>query len=180
MQYPVHTSGDRAVVIGSGFGGLAAAVRLRARGYRVTVLEALDQPGGRARVFRRGGFTFDAGPTVITAPHLLAELFELAGRSLADHVNLVPVEPFYRIQFPDRTTFDYSSDEDRLLEQIRALSPDRKSTRLNSSHVKISYAVFCLKKKKATTAPPRAQRAPRLPRAGPLRPHPTPGPVIGP
>ncbi|HEU4879738.1 MAG TPA: NAD(P)-binding protein, partial [Gemmatimonadaceae bacterium] len=69
----------KAVVIGSGFGGLAAAVRLRVMGYEVTVLEALDQPGGRARVFRRDGFVFDAGPTVITAPYLFEELFELAG-----------------------------------------------------------------------------------------------------
>jgi phytoene desaturase len=116
-------SGDRAVVVGSGLGGLAAAVRLRVRGYRVTVLEALDQHGGRARVFREGGFTFDAGPTVITAPHLLEELFALAGRSLADSVELVPVDPFYRILFGDGTSFDYVGDEARLLDGIAALSP---------------------------------------------------------
>jgi phytoene desaturase len=114
---------ERAVVIGSGFGGLAAAVRLRMRGYRVTVLEALDQPGGRARVFRRDGYTFDAGPTVITAPYLLEELFALAGRSMADYVRLVPVDPFYRILFHDGSTFDYVGDEERLLAQIAALSP---------------------------------------------------------
>src|SRR5690606_15101303 len=102
----MNGSSDRAVVIGSGLGGLAAAVRLRARGYRVTVLEALDQPGGRARVFREGGFTFDAGPTVITAPYLLEELFALAGRTLADYVRLVPIDPFYRILFPNGETFD--------------------------------------------------------------------------
>jgi phytoene desaturase len=90
---------NRAVVIGSGFGGLAAAVRLRARGYRVTVLEALDQPGGRARVFRQDGFTFDAGPTVITAPYLLDELFALLGRDSRDYFELMPVDPFYRIMF---------------------------------------------------------------------------------
>jgi phytoene desaturase len=116
-------SGDRAVVIGSGFGGLAAAVRLRVRGYRVVVLEALDQPGGRARVFRRGGFTWDAGPTVITAPYLLEELFALAGRRMRDFVELVPVDPFYRILFADGSTFDYVGDEERLLAQIEALSP---------------------------------------------------------
>jgi phytoene dehydrogenase-like protein len=71
---------SRAVVIGGGFGGLAAAVRLRARGYAVPVVEALDQPGGRARGFRRDGFTFDAGPTVVAAPYLPDELFALAGR----------------------------------------------------------------------------------------------------
>jgi phytoene desaturase len=89
----------------------------------VTVLEALDQPGGRARVFRRGGFTFDAGPTVITAPYLLEELFALVGRRMRDYVELVPVDPFYRILFPDGSTFDYVGDEERLLAQIRAISP---------------------------------------------------------
>jgi phytoene desaturase len=113
----------RAVVIGSGFGGLAAAVRLRAMGYGVQVLEALDQPGGRARVFRRDGFTFDAGPTVITAPHLLEELFTLSGRQMRDYVELMPVDPFYRVVFQDGTHFDYVGDEERLLAQIEALSP---------------------------------------------------------
>jgi phytoene desaturase len=108
----------RAVVIGSGFGGLAAAVRLRAMGWDVTVLEALDQPGGRARVFERDGFTFDAGPTVITAPHLIAELFELVGRDPRDYYSLVPVDPFYRILFDDGSALDYTGDEERLLEQI--------------------------------------------------------------
>jgi phytoene desaturase len=108
----------RAVVIGSGFGGLAAAVRLRSRGYAVTVVEALDQPGGRARVFRQGGFTFDAGPTVITAPYLLDELFECAGRSARDYFELMPVDPFYRILFHDGSTFDYVGDDERLLAQI--------------------------------------------------------------
>jgi phytoene desaturase len=114
---------ETAVVIGSGFGGLAAAVRLRAMGWRVVVLEALDQPGGRARVFRQDGFTFDAGPTVITAPYLLEELFALVGRSLADYAELVPVDPFYRILFHDGASFDYVGDEERLLEQIRRLNP---------------------------------------------------------
>jgi phytoene desaturase len=114
---------QRAVVIGTGFGGLAAAIRLHKKGYEVTVLEALDQPGGRARVFRREGFTFDAGPTVITAPYLLEELFELVGRSMDDYLTLVPVDPFYRILFHDGGTFDYVGDEERLIAQIEALSP---------------------------------------------------------
>src|SRR5688572_14689469 len=117
------TSGSKVVVIGSGFGGLAAAIRLRVRGHEVTVLEALDQPGGRARVFRRNGFTFDAGPTVITAPHLIEELFTLAGRDMRDYVKLVPVDPFYRVMFHDGTTFDYVGDEERLIEQIRTFEP---------------------------------------------------------
>jgi phytoene desaturase len=107
-----------AVVVGSGFGGLAAAVRLRVMGWRVVVLEALSQPGGRARVFHRDGFTFDAGPTVITAPHLIAELFELAGRDPRDYYALAPVDPFYRILFDDGATLDYVGDEARLLDQI--------------------------------------------------------------
>ena len=113
----------RAVVIGAGFGGLAAAVRLHALGYAVTVLEALDQTGGRARTFRRDGFTFDAGPTVITAPYLLDELFTLVGRDARDYFQLVAVDPFYRILFDDGATFDYVGDEERLLANIRELSP---------------------------------------------------------
>jgi phytoene desaturase len=113
----------RAVVIGSGFGGLAAAVRLRARGYAVTVVEALDQPGGRARVFRQDGFTFDAGPTVITAPYLLDELFALAGRDPRDYFELMPVDPFYRILYHDGSVFDYVGDDERLFAQIAAFEP---------------------------------------------------------
>jgi len=119
----VTTRASRAVVIGAGFGGLAAAVRLRARGYDVTLLEALDQPGGRARVFAQDGFTFDAGPTVITAPYLFDELFALVGRDARDYFELVPVDPFYRILFHDGGSFDFVGDEERLLAQIAAMSP---------------------------------------------------------
>ena len=115
--------GRHAVVIGAGFGGLAAALRLRAMGYRVTLCEALDQPGGRARVFRQDGFTFDAGPTVITAPYLFARAVRAVRPRLADHVELMPVDPFYRIQFHDGESFDYVGDEERLLEQIRRFNP---------------------------------------------------------
>lgn len=111
------------VVVGSGFGGLAAAVRLRAMGHRVLLLEANEQHGGRGAVFRQDGFAFDAGPTVITAPYLLDELFQLVGRDPADYYELVPVDPFYRVKFQDGSVFDYVGDEDRLIEQIRAMSP---------------------------------------------------------
>lgn len=114
---------SRAVVIGSGFGGLAAAVRLRVRGYDVTVLEALGQPGGRARVFRQDGFTFDAGPTVITAPYLLEELFALAGRDMREYFELMPVDPFYRILFHDGSTFDYVGEDERLYAEIAKFEP---------------------------------------------------------
>jgi phytoene desaturase len=113
----------RAVVMGAGLGGLAAAVRLRALGLRVDVVEALPDPGGRARVFRRDGFIFDAGPTVITAPYLLDELFRLTGRDPDDYYELVPVDPFYRILFPGGEQFDFVGDEEGLLEQIAAFEP---------------------------------------------------------
>jgi phytoene desaturase len=112
-----------AVVIGSGFGGLAAAVRLGARGYRVTVLERLAEPGGRASVFRQDGFTFDAGPTIVTAPHLFEELWALCGRRLADDVTLVPIDPFYRIRFQDGTTFNYTGDAERMRAEVARFSP---------------------------------------------------------
>ncbi|MBX3269165.1 MAG: phytoene desaturase [Sandaracinaceae bacterium] len=120
---PVTERSPHAVVIGAGLGGLAAAVRLGARGYRVTVLDRLDQPGGRARVFREGGFVFDAGPTVITAPFLLEELFRLAGEELSSRIDLREVTPFYRIRFHDGSVFDYTGDADAMRAQIRALSP---------------------------------------------------------
>lgn len=112
-----------ALVIGSGFGGLAAAVRLRAKGYQVTVLEAGPGHGGRARVFQKDGFTFDAGPTVVTAPYLFDELFEALGARREDYVTFKPVDPFYRCSFADGSHFDYVGDEERLLAQIQLLSP---------------------------------------------------------
>jgi phytoene desaturase len=112
-----------AVVIGSGFGGLAAAVRLGARGYRVTVLEKLDAPGGRAYVYRQDGFTFDAGPTIVTAPFLLEELWQLCGRRLADDVELRPVSPYYRIRFDDGEVFEYSGDPDAMRAEVARVAP---------------------------------------------------------
>lgn len=120
---PRHGSPGRAAVIGSGFGGLAAAVRLQAMGFETTCFEARDKPGGRAYVYEDDGFVFDAGPTVITAPHCLDELFGLAGRSTDDYVELMPVHPMYRLQWSDGTTFDYSSNEGELIREIERLSP---------------------------------------------------------
>ncbi len=114
----------QAVVIGSGFGGLAAAIRLGARGYRVTVLERLDAPGGRAYVFRQDGFTFDAGPTIVTAPFLLEELWALCGRRLADDVELRALDPFYRIRFDDGETLDCSADPDEMRREVGRISPN--------------------------------------------------------
>jgi phytoene desaturase len=112
-----------AVVIGSGFGGLAAAVRLGARGYRVTVLEKLDAPGGRAYVHRQDGFTFDAGPTVITAPFMFEELWALCGRRMADDIDLRPVAPYYRIRFDDGECFDYSGDAAVMRAEVARFAP---------------------------------------------------------
>jgi phytoene desaturase len=112
-----------AVVLGAGFGGLAAAVRLGARGYRVTVVDRQDAPGGRAYVRHRDGFTFDSGPTVITAPHLFEELWSLAGRRLADDVDLRPVTPFYRIRWDDGVVFDYTGDAAAMREEVARLDP---------------------------------------------------------
>jgi phytoene desaturase len=114
----------RAVVIGSGFGGLAAAIRLRARGYDTTVLEMRDKPGGRAYVFEDRGFTYDAGPTIITAPFLIDELFGLAGRKTEEYVPIVPVTPYYRIVFHDGRVFDYTGNEAEIVEQIKRFNPD--------------------------------------------------------
>jgi phytoene desaturase len=111
-------------VIGAGLGGLAAGIRLAARGYDVTAVDRLEQAGGRARVFRDRGFTFDAGPTVVTAPFLFEELWALCGRRLADDVDLRPVDPFYRIRFDDGRTFDYTGDAACMRAEVARLSPD--------------------------------------------------------
>lgn len=113
----------RAVIIGSGFGGLAAAVRLHARGYEPIVLERLSSPGGRAIVREREGFIFDSGPTVITAPWLFEELWQLCGKRLADDIDLRPVSPFYRIRFDDGTLFDYTGDAAQMRAEVAKLSP---------------------------------------------------------
>ena len=110
-------------VIGSGFGGLAVAIRLQAAGHRVTLLEQRDRPGGRAYVYEQDGFTFDAGPTVITDPSSLEELFTAGGRRMADYVDLMPVSPFYRLLWEDGVGFDYVNDQAELDRQIEQLNP---------------------------------------------------------
>ena len=122
MTFP--RSAPIAVVIGSGFGGLATAIRLSVQGYCVKVLEKLDKPGGRAYVYEQDGFTFDAGPTIITAPFLLEELWTLCGKRFADDVDLRPMDPFYRIRFHDGTHFDYSGDPQAMLEEVARFSPE--------------------------------------------------------
>ncbi|MDP4733627.1 MAG: FAD-dependent oxidoreductase, partial [Limnohabitans sp.] len=113
-----------AVVIGSGFGGLAAAIRLSVKGYEVKVFEKLDAPGGRAYVHHQDGFTFDAGPTIITAPFLLEELWALCGKSFSDDVKLVAMDPFYRVRFSDGTWFDYNGDSEHMRAEVARFEPD--------------------------------------------------------
>jgi phytoene desaturase len=112
-----------AIVIGAGFGGLALAIRLQSAGIATTIVEARDKPGGRAYVWHQDGHTFDAGPTVITDPDCLQQLWALSGQDMAADVTLQPVTPFYRLLWNDGTAFDYSNDDEQLFKQIAALNP---------------------------------------------------------
>ncbi len=112
-----------AVVIGAGFGGLALAIRLQSAGVQTTLVEGRDKPGGRAYYWERDGFVFDAGPTVITAPEALQELWQLTGRDMAEDVTLQAVSPFYRLNWPDGTNFDYTNDDVLLRSEIAKLDP---------------------------------------------------------
>lgn len=112
------------VVIGSGFGGLSAAIRLQASGHNVTILEKRDKLGGRAYVYEQDGFKFDGGPTIITAPWLIDEMFEIAGKKTADYVELIKLDPFYNIRWEDGTVFHYNDDRETLLNEIKKIAPD--------------------------------------------------------
>lgn len=113
----------RAAVIGSGFGGLTLAVRLQATGIDTTLIEKRDRPGGRAYVYEDGDYTFDAGPTIITAPECLEEVFSAAGRAMSDYAELIPVMPFYRLYWEDGYRFDYSNDLEAINAQIAQKNP---------------------------------------------------------
>ncbi len=113
----------RIIVVGAGLGGLAAAIRLRVQGHEVLIVEGRDQAGGRAGVFRQDGFVFDAGPTIITAPQLIEELFTLAGRSMEDYVRLLPIDPFYRVRFHDGSHVDWAGTDEQREAAIATLSP---------------------------------------------------------
>ncbi|MEM9617868.1 MAG: phytoene desaturase [Pseudomonadota bacterium] len=115
---PMNSNQKHAVVIGSGVGGLATAARLAAKGYRVTVLEKLDAPGGRAYVYRQDGFTFDAGPTIITAPYIFDSLWEDCGGKFSDDVTLRPCDPFYQIRFDDGSVFNYCADREKMRAEV--------------------------------------------------------------
>ncbi|MCS7152419.1 MAG: phytoene desaturase family protein [Bacteroidia bacterium] len=113
----------KVVIIGAGFGGLSLGLRLQARGYEVTVLDKQSQPGGHAVRLQERGYTFDMGPSLITAPELIEELFRLAGKRMEDYLTLVPLDPYYRIYFWDGSFLDYTGDAERMKAQIAALSP---------------------------------------------------------
>ena len=113
----------RACIIGAGFGGLALAIRLQSAGIATTIVEARDKLGGRAYMWEREGHTFDAGPTVITDPACLRELWALTGQDIAQDVDLMPVMPFYRLQWTDGSHFDYSNDEAHLRAEINRVAP---------------------------------------------------------
>lgn len=115
---------SRAAIIGSGFGGLATALRLQAAGMETVVYEARDKPGGRAYVYEDQGFIYDGGPTVITAPNIFDELFAVTGARLADYVEFLPVDPFYRLLWEDGDCFDYRGDSESMIRQIRERNPE--------------------------------------------------------
>ena len=115
---------NKLIVVGSGFGGIAAALRMRAKGYEVTLLEKQADLGGRARVFTKDGFTYDAGPTVVTAPYLFNELFSLFKKNIEDYVKIVPLDLWYRFVFNDGSVFNYSGNENEMESQISKISND--------------------------------------------------------
>ena len=114
----------KSIVIGSGFGGIAAALRLRAKNHEVTLIEKHPDLGGRARVFKKNGFTFDGGPTVITAPYLINELFDLFKKDPKDYIKLTPLKIWYQFIFEDKTKFNYSGNESEMKNQIQNINKE--------------------------------------------------------
>ena len=112
------------IVIGSGFGGLAASLRLKAKGYKVILIEKHPDLGGRARVFKKGDFIYDGGPTVITAPYLFEELFSIFNKKISDYVKIVPLDLWYRFVFSDGDAFDYNGSDKSMEEQVKRFNPD--------------------------------------------------------
>ncbi|NIS38781.1 phytoene desaturase [Candidatus Saccharibacteria bacterium] len=114
---------NRVIVIGSGFGGLAAAIRLQARGYSVTIMEKNEKIGGHAYQFRKNGYTFDMGPSLITAPDIIDRIFKSAGRQMTDYLDLIYLDPFYRIYYHDGTLLDYSGNSEKMKSQMAKFNP---------------------------------------------------------
>jgi len=130
----------KSIIIGSGFGGIAAALRLKAKNHQVILIEKHPDLGGRARVFKKNGFTFDGGPTVITAPHLIEELFGLFNKSAKDYINLTPLKTWYRFIFEDGMKFDYSGDENKMKSQIKEIN--EKDVKGYEELVKFTKKIF--------------------------------------
>ena len=123
----MNSKSKKVIVIGSGFGGIAAALRLKAKKFNVTLIEKHSDLGGRARVFKKNQFTFDGGPTVITAPYLIYELFELFNKDPKDYINIIPLKTWYRFLFDDGSSFDYSGNESEMINQIQKINRNIKS-----------------------------------------------------
>jgi len=130
----------KSIIIGSGFGGIAAALRLKAKNHQVILIEKHPDLGGRARVFKKNGFTFDGGPTVITAPHLIEELFGLFNKSAKDYIDLTPLKTWYRFIFEDGMKFDYSGDENQMKSQIKEIN--EKDVKGYEELVKFTKKIF--------------------------------------
>jgi len=130
----------KSIVIGSGFGGIAAALRLKAKNHEVTLIEKQKDLGGRARVFKKNGFIFDAGPTVITAPHLINELFELFNKDPKNYIKITPLNTWYRFIFEDGMKFDYSGNEDQMKDQIGKI--DKNDVKGYENLVKFTKKIF--------------------------------------
>ncbi|MEM6811309.1 MAG: phytoene desaturase family protein [Pseudomonadota bacterium] len=145
------TNNKKAIVIGSGFGGIGAALRTRAKGYDVTILEQCENIGGRAQTYHKDGFKHDAGPTVITAPFLFDELYELFGKKREDYIEFVPLDPWYRFVFEDGTVFDYAQEIDDLLNNISALSEEDKNNYLDL--LKMSEEIYNIGFEKLSDVP---------------------------
>ena len=120
----MESNSKKVIIIGAGFGGIATALRLRAKKYEVTLIEKHQDLGGRARVFKKNGFIFDGGPTVITAPYLINELFELFNKNSKDYINIVPLKTWYRFIFDNGLSFDYSGNENEMKKQIKKINED--------------------------------------------------------
>ena len=116
----------RVVVIGSGFGGIAAALRMKSKGHDVTLIEKQNDLGGRARVFKKEGYIYDAGPTVITAPHLIYELFDLFKKNYKDYIKIVPLKTWYQFIFDDLSKLNYGENLEELLKEIKNINSEDK------------------------------------------------------
>ena len=123
-SYHPDPAGQTAVVIGAGLGGLAAAMRLGAKGWRVTVIDRLDSAGGRGSAISRDGYRFDLGPTIVTCPQVFRDLWTTCGRDFDADVTLKALDPFYEIRWLDGSVFTARGSTAEMVEEIRRLSPD--------------------------------------------------------